>query len=96
MDNIVAAGRQFFSKALFGGGAEKEAQEEREEISEFTQDDNLVPVHELTLMLIGDGEVGKTSLQRAFVALDHKAEWIGKDERTVGIDFSELVFGSPA
>jgi GTPase SAR1 family protein len=45
-------------------------------------------------MLIGDGEAGKTSLQRAFAAPSHKAEWIGKEEQTVGIDFSELVFGS--
>ena len=52
-----------------------------------------VAVHELRLMLIGDGEAGKTSLQRAFAAPSHKAEWIGKEERTVGIDFSELVFG---
>ena len=51
-----------------------------------------VAVHELRLMLIGDGEAGKTSLQRALVAPGHKAERIGKEERTVGIDFSELLF----
>jgi hypothetical protein len=36
--------------------------------------------------------VGKTSLQRAFAAPDDKAERIGKEERTVGIDLSELLF----
>ena len=49
-------------------------------------------------MLIGDGEVGKTSLQRAFEADAKKAEWIGKRERTVGIVINELRFesgGSP-
>ncbi len=51
-----------------------------------------VPVHELRLMLIGDGEAGKTSLQRAFAAPGHKATRIKKEERTVGIDFNELVF----
>ena len=53
-----------------------------------------VPVHELRLMLIGDGEAGKTSLQRAFVAPDHKAEWIEKENRTVAIDMSPLPFAS--
>jgi GTPase SAR1 family protein len=53
-----------------------------------------VPVHELRLMLVGDGEAGKTSLQRALVAEGKKAEWIGKKERTVGIDMSELLFES--
>jgi len=48
-----------------------------------------VAVHELRLMLIGDGEAGKTSLQRALVAPGHKAERIEKEERTVGIDFSD-------
>ena len=51
-----------------------------------------VAVHELRLMLIGDGEVGKTSLQRAFAAPGHKAEQIGKEPRTVDIDLSELLF----
>ena len=53
-----------------------------------------VAVHELRLMLIGDGEAGKTSLQRALVAPDHKAVWIEKEQRTVGIDMSELSFPS--
>jgi GTPase SAR1 family protein len=53
-----------------------------------------VTVHELRLMLIGDGEAGKTSLQRAFLAPGHKAEWIGKEERTIGIDIHELLFNS--
>jgi GTPase SAR1 family protein len=51
-----------------------------------------VPVHEIRLMLIGDGEVGKTSLQRSFQAPGHKAGLIGKEERTVGIDISEHQF----
>ena len=63
-----------------------------EAVLEFLRAGATVAVHELRLMLIGDGEAGKTSLQRAFVAPSHKAEWIGKEERTVGIDFSELVF----
>ena len=61
-------------------------------VLEFLSAGATVAVHELRLMLIGDGEVGKTSLQRAFAAPDHKAERIGKEERTVGIDFSELLF----
>ena len=64
-----------------------------EAVLEFLSAGPTVAVHELRLMLIGDGEAGKTSLQRAFAAPSHKAEWIGKEERTVGIDFSELVFG---
>ena len=59
---------------------------------EFLSAGATVAVHELRLMLIGDGEAGKTSLQRAFAAPGHKAERIGKEERTVGIDFSELLF----
>ena len=51
-----------------------------------------VPVFELRLMLIGDGEAGKTSLQRAFNAPGHKAEWIEKEQRTVGMDMSALSF----
>ena len=53
-----------------------------------------VAVHELRLMLIGDGEAGKTSLQRAFAADAKRAEWIGKRERTVGIVINELQFES--
>ena len=53
-----------------------------------------VAVHELRLMLIGDGEAGKTSLQRAFVAPGHKADWIEKEQRTVAIDMSTLAFPS--
>jgi internalin A len=53
-----------------------------------------VAVHELRLMLIGDGEAGKTSLQRAFAADAKRAEWIGKRERTVGIVINELRFES--
>ena len=61
-------------------------------VLEFLSAGVTVAVHELRLMLIGDGEAGKTSLQRAFAAPGHKAERIGKEERTVGIDFSELLF----
>ena len=63
-----------------------------EAVLEFLNEGATVAVHELRLMLIGDGEVGKTSLQRAFAAPDHKAERLGKEERTVGIDLSELLF----
>jgi GTPase SAR1 family protein len=63
-----------------------------EAVLEFLSAGATVAVHELRLMLIGDGEAGKTSLQRAFAAPGHKAERIGKEERTVGIDFSELLF----
>jgi hypothetical protein len=62
-------------------------------VLDFLRAGATVAVHELRLMLIGDGEAGTTSMQRAFAAPSHKAEWIGKEERTVGIDFSELVFG---
>jgi GTPase SAR1 family protein len=61
---------------------------------QFLRAGSYVAVHELRLMLIGDGEAGKTSLQRAFVAPGHKAEWIGKRERTVGIIMDELRFES--
>ncbi len=61
-------------------------------VLEFLSGGNTVAVHELRLMLIGDGEAGKTSLQRAFVAPGRKAQRIEKEERTVGIDFSELLF----
>ena len=64
------------------------------DVLEFLNAGLAVPVHELRLMLVGDGEVGKTSLQRAFVVEGKKAEWIGKTERTVGIDMSELLFES--
>ena len=60
----------------------------------YMQAGYMVAIHELRLMLIGDGEVGKTCLQKAFAAPDHKAEWIGKEKRTVGIDISELQFES--
>jgi GTPase SAR1 family protein len=61
-------------------------------VLEFLSAGATVAVHELRLMLIGDGEAGKMSLQRAFAAPGHKAERIGKEERTVGIDFSVLLF----
>jgi len=44
------------------------------------------PVHELRLMFIGDGEVGKTSLVQAFRSENRKANRIPKERRTVGID----------
>ena len=42
-------------------------------VLEYLNAGDKVPVFELRLMLIGDGEVGKTSLQRAFNAPGHKA-----------------------
>jgi GTPase SAR1 family protein len=63
-------------------------------VLEFLRAGDKVPVHELRLMLIGDGEAGKTSLQRAFVAPGHKADWIEKEQRTVAIDMSTLEFPS--
>ena len=65
-----------------------------EAVLEFLSAGPTVAVHELRLMLIGDGEAGKTSLQRAFAAPGHKAEWIEKRERTVGIVINELRFES--
>ncbi len=63
-------------------------------VLQFLRAGPTVAVHELRIMLIGDGEVGKTSLQRAFEAETKKAERIGKRERTVGIVFNELRFES--
>jgi GTPase SAR1 family protein len=63
-------------------------------VLQFLRAGPTVAVHELRLMLVGDGEVGKTSLQRAFVADAKKAEWIGKRERTAGIVINELRFES--
>jgi GTPase SAR1 family protein len=63
-----------------------------ETVLQFLSAGPTIAVHELRLMLIGDGEAGKTSLQRALAAPGYKAERIGKEERTVGIDFSELLF----
>jgi hypothetical protein len=53
-----------------------------------------VPVNELRLMFIGDGEVGKTTLMQAFFAEEHKAEHIPTHVPTVGIDFKPWVFPS--
>ena len=61
-------------------------------VLKYLQAGPYVAVHELRLMLIGDGEVGKTSLSRAFAASDRRAERIGKEQRTVGIDLSVLSF----
>ena len=61
-------------------------------VLKYLQAGPFVAVHELRLMLIGDGEVGKTSLSRAFAASDRRAERIGKERRTVGIDLSVLSF----
>ena len=63
-------------------------------VLEFCRGGQCVSVHELRLMLIGDGEVGKSSLQSAFHAPSHRAKPILKEHRTVGIDFSELQFTS--
>jgi GTPase SAR1 family protein len=47
--------------------------------------------HDVLLMLIGDGEAGKTSMLQALKDLDtHRAGTIGVDERTVGIDISSF------
>jgi GTPase SAR1 family protein len=61
---------------------------------EFLRVGQCVHVHELRLMLIGDGEVGKTSLQNAFQSPGRKAAPISKQQRTAGIDISELQFAS--
>jgi GTPase SAR1 family protein len=63
-------------------------------VIKFLQAGPYAHVHELRLMLIGDGEVGKTSLCTSFKAFDHKADFIAKGKRTVGIDLSELVFAA--
>jgi GTPase SAR1 family protein len=53
-----------------------------------------VRAHELRLMFIGDGEVGKTRLMQAFFAEEHKAEHNPTHVPTVGIDFKPWVFPS--
>jgi GTPase SAR1 family protein len=64
-------------------------------VLQFLRGGQCVPVHELRLMLIGDGEVGKTSLHNAFQSPSRKAEHIPKQKRTAGIDIGELHFMSP-
>ena len=64
------------------------------DVVQFLQAGPFVAVHELRLMLIGDGEVGKTSLANACHASDCKAERILKEQRTVGIDISSLSFAA--
>ena len=59
-------------------------------VIKFLQAGPCVALRELRLMLIGDGEVGKTSLSKAFA--DGRADRIPKEQRTVGIDLSELLF----
>jgi GTPase SAR1 family protein len=47
--------------------------------------------HDVLLMLIGDGEAGKTSMLQALKNLDsNRAGTIGVDDRTVGIDISSF------
>ena len=53
-----------------------------------------LPIHELRLMLIGDGEVGKTSLLESFAAPNYRAARISKVDRTVGIIRKPLVLNS--
>jgi GTPase SAR1 family protein len=65
-----------------------------EAVLEFLSAGPTVPVHELRLMLIGDGEAGKTSLSRAFTDPQGRAGRIGKEQRTVGIDLSVLSFAA--
>jgi GTPase SAR1 family protein len=53
-----------------------------------------LPIHELRLMLIGHGEVGKTSLIESFAAPNYMAARISKVDRTVGIVRKPLVLNS--
>jgi len=61
-----------------------------ERVIKFLRAGTCVPVHELRLMLIGDGEVGKTSLAKAFHSDDRSYKRIPKEQRTIGIDISSL------
>jgi GTPase SAR1 family protein len=63
-------------------------------VIQYLRTSAFTPVYELRIMLIGDGEVGKTSLRSALNAPGHVAARISKEERTVGIDISDLVFSS--
>jgi GTPase SAR1 family protein len=63
-------------------------------VIKYLQSGPFVPVHELRLMLIGDGEVGKTCLANAFLSTDHKAKWISKSDRTEGIVINSLTFAA--
>ena len=49
------------------------------------------PVHKIRMLVIGDSEMGKTSLVRALQSRDHCAQVISAVDRTVGIDISPLV-----
>ena len=42
------------------------------------------------MLVIGDSEMGKTSLIRALKSTDHRAQFISSVDRTVGIDISQL------
>jgi GTPase SAR1 family protein len=48
------------------------------------------PVHKIRMLVIGDSEMGKTSLVRALQSSDHRAQVISAVDRTVGIDISPL------
>ncbi len=49
-----------------------------------------VPVHKIRMLVIGDSEMGKTSLVRALKSADDRAQVISSSDRTVGIDICPL------
>jgi GTPase SAR1 family protein len=49
-----------------------------------------VPVHKIRMLVIGDSEMGKTSLIQALKSRDHCAQVISAVDRTVGIDICPL------
>jgi GTPase SAR1 family protein len=49
-----------------------------------------VPVYKIRMLVIGDSEMGKTSLVRALKSTDHRAQVISAVDRTVGIDICPL------
>jgi GTPase SAR1 family protein len=50
-----------------------------------------VAVHKIRMLVIGDSEMGKTSLVRALMSPDDRAQVISAVDRTVGIDICRLV-----
>ena len=50
-----------------------------------------VAVHKIRMLVIGDSEMGKTSLVRALMSRDDRAQVISAVDRTVGIDICRLV-----
>jgi GTPase SAR1 family protein len=49
-----------------------------------------MPVHRIRILVIGDSEMGKTSLVRALMSPDDRAQIISAVDRTVGIDICRL------